>query len=236
MQDKGFNVGSMKKYATRKQEIDKRLEEIITTVIKGKRLKIVDVCCGIGHIVHLLSEISPRSCFHGIDQTSYLIREARRLNAGNTLATFEAGDIYDLAGKYRKQFDISVSWKTLSWLPHYDKMLKALVTVTRKHIFLSSLFYEGDIDFEIKVREYKKERAKRGFNSYYNVYSLPHFREYVFNLGVKDIQVHDFEIGIDLPRPPIDLMGTYTLKMQNRNRLQVSGAVVMSWKIIRLDL
>jgi len=234
--DKTFNLNSMKKYANTRQELDKRLEELITPVIKGKDLKIIDIACGIGHIIHLLSEISQKSHFHGIDQTPYLIEEACRINSDNQLATFEVGDIYNLADKYRKCFDISISWKVLSWLPYYDEMLKALLTVTKNHVYISSLFYDGDIDFEIKVREYKKEQGKQGFNSYYNVYSLPHFKDYAFNLGVKNIEVYNFDIGIDLPKPPIDQMGTYTIRREDGKRFQISGAVVMYWKIIKLDL
>jgi hypothetical protein len=31
-------------------------------------------------------------------------------------------------------------------------------------------------------------------------------------------------------------MGTYTEKLENNKRIQISGAIVMSWKIIRIDL
>ena len=108
--------------------------------------------------------------------------------------------------------------------------------MTKDHIFLSSLFYEGDIDFEIKVREFKKESGSDGFNGYYNVYSLPQFKKFVYSLGAKDIEVFDFDIDIDIAQPPIDQMGTYTVKLQNSKKLQISGAVVMNWKIIRIDL
>ena len=115
-------------------------------------------------------------------------------------------------------------------------MLRDLIHITKNHIFLSSLFYEGDIDFEIKVREFKKESGQDGFNSYYNVYSLPQFKKFVYSLGVKNIEVYNFDIDIDIPRPPIDQMGTYTVKLENSKKLQISGAVVMYWKVIRIDL
>ncbi len=106
----------------------------------------------------------------------------------------------------------------------------------KKHIFISSLFYDGDIDFEIKVREFQKDAGKTGFHSFYNVYSFPRFKEFALKLGAKNVEAHDFKIGIDIPKPPIDKMGTYTQKLTNGKRLQISGAVVMSWKIIRIDL
>lgn len=234
--DKDFNIASMKKYVDQKQEIDKFFEKIITPVIQGKSLKIVDACCGIGHIVCFLSEISPKSTFLGVDQTPYLIEEARRLCQKKEAISFEVGDAYDLHSKYPKEFDISINWKTISWLPYYDKLLRSLVAITKKHIFISSLFYDGDIDFEIKVREFKKDAGKEGFNAFYNVYSFPQFKKFVYGLGAKNIESYDFEISIDIPKPPVDQMGTYTVKSEDGKRLQISGAVVMSWKIIRIDL
>jgi ubiquinone/menaquinone biosynthesis C-methylase UbiE len=234
--DKEFAIASMIKYVDKKQEMDKFLEKLITPIIQGKNLKILDACCGIGHILYFLSEISPKSTFLGVDQTSYLIEEAKTLCQAKKNIYFEVGDVYDLPYKYLKEFDISINWKTISWLPYYDQLLKSIVAVTKKHIFISSLFYDGDIDFEIKVREFKKETGKDGFNAYYNVYSFPHFKDFVYGLGAKNIETYDFEIDIDIPKPPIDQMGTYTVKLENGKRLQISGAVVMSWKIIRIDL
>lgn len=234
--DKEFVITSMRKYVDEKQEMDKFLEKIITPIIIGKKLKILDACCGIGHIVYFLSEISPQSTFLGVDQSSYLIEEAKKLCQDKKNISFEAGDIYSLPSNYPKEFDISINWKTVSRLPYYDQLLESLVAVTKKHIFVSSLFYDGDIDFEIKVREFQKEAGRDGFNAFYNVYSFPRFKKFVYGLGAKNIEAYDFEIGVDIPRSAIDQMGTYTVKLENGKRLQISGAVVMLWKIIRIDL
>jgi ubiquinone/menaquinone biosynthesis C-methylase UbiE len=235
-EDKDYNVSEMKKYVNTKQEIDKELKKIISPIIQKKELKILDACCGIGHITNLLSEISNKSEVVGIDQTEYLIKDAKKELKNKENILFELGDIYKIKKKYKKKFDVTVNWKTISWLPYYDQMLKDLVYMTKKHIFLSSLFYDGDIDFEIKVREFKKESGKKKFNSYYNVYSLPQFKKFVYNLGVKNIKVYNFDIEKDIEKSSIDRMGTYTEKLENGKRLQISGAIVMFWKIIRIDI
>ena len=233
--DKEFNISSMKKYLAEKQEMDKKLEEIITPYIKSKKLQILDPTCGSGHILYFLSEISPDSSFFGMDQTPYLIEEAKKLYNKSNIK-FDVEDVYDIPEKYHKKFDISVCWKTLSWLPYYDEIMKSLFSVTKNHIFLNSLFYDGDIDFQIKAREYKKEKGKNDFTLYYNVYSLPRFKKFVYELGAKSIDVYDFEINIDIPRSNVDYMGTYTEKLSDGKRLQISGAVVMFWKIIKIEL
>jgi len=71
--DKEFFISSMKKYVNEKQEMDKFLEKLITPFTKANSLKILDACCGIGHIPYFLSDINPNIEFLGIDHTKYLI-------------------------------------------------------------------------------------------------------------------------------------------------------------------
>jgi len=235
-EDKAFNIASMQKYVSQKQELDKLLEKLIQPYISGKSLSVLDACCGIGHLSNILSEISPNSKFTGVDQTPYLIEEAHKLFSSNSALKFEISDVNSFVASHTKEFDISISWKTISWLPNYEEMMNSLMYATKKHIFLSSLFYDGDIDFEIKVKEYEKERGQEGSYGFYNVYSLPRFKRFMFELGAKNIEASDFEIGIDLPKPDKNVMGTYTELLQNGKRIQISGAVVMLWKILRIDL
>jgi len=234
--DKEFIISSFKKCVTDKREMDIFLEELISPFIKSKKKNILDACCGIGHIPYFLSEISPESRFLGIDQTSYLIDEGKKLCQNKSNISFKNEDVYNISKKYKKTFDISINWRTLSWLPYYDQMLKELIAVTKDQIFLSSLFYDGDIDFITQVREFKTETGKEHFNDYYNVYSLPQFKKFVFGLGAKNVESYDFDIGLDLPKPQIDQMISYTEKLAGGKRLQLSGAVVLFWKIIRIDL
>ena len=74
------------------------------------------------------------------------------------------------------------------------------------------------------------------FTLYYNVYSLPRFKKFIYDLGAKDVHVYDFEINMDIPRSNVDYMVTYTMIVDNNKRLQISGAVVMFWKIIKIEL
>jgi ubiquinone/menaquinone biosynthesis C-methylase UbiE len=231
--DKDFNIASMKKYVGQKQEMDKALEEMIRPYLASDIPSVLDTCCGIGHVLFFLNETHPQATFLGVDQTPYLIEEARELNAGRKNVSFEIGDLYELSAKYPKRFDLSINWKTLSWLPSYEEALKALFAITKKHVFISSLFYDGDIDFEIKVRQHQKEQ--KGFH-YYNIYSLPRFVQFAKDHGAKHIEVEDFHLSIDVPRGDKDHMGTYTILLADGTRLQMSGAVPMLWKLIRIDL
>lgn len=234
--DDEFYIASLRKYLDQKQEIDKLLDKLITPFIADKKLRILDAGCGLGHSIFFLNQLSPDSIFLGVDQTPIYIKEAKESFGKMPNASFEINNIEDLPQKYPKAFDIAVSRAVISWIPYYDDFIKALIAVTKKHIFLSSLFYEGDIDFITKVRVYKTESGREDFGEYDNVYSLPRFKRFVTGLGAKNIDITDFEIGIDLPKGPIDIMGTYTVKLSNGKRLQISGSIIMTWKWIRIDL
>ena len=87
--DKEFEINSYKKCVTEKREFDKYLEKLISPYIIGKNLQILDAPCGIGHISYFLSEISPQSKFLGIDQTPWIIEEAKKLCKDKKNISFE---------------------------------------------------------------------------------------------------------------------------------------------------
>ncbi len=53
---------------------------------------------------------------------------------------------------------------------------------------------------------------------------------------ILSVKSYNFEIDIDIPKPPIDHMGTYTMTVDNGKRIQISGPILMLWKIVQIDL
>lgn len=228
----------MRGYLRNKPEQVKFFEELIAPFLAdGKMHSVLDACCGIGDLVYYLSRLNAAATFTGVDKADFLIAAARE-NFDNPNVTFQQGDVYALSEQFgEKSFDLSVCKQTLSWLPGYEKPVQELMKVSRRAVFISSLFYDGRIDFETRVREYGSASGREDYNAYYNVYSFPVFREFCVNHGAKDVVGFDFHIGIDIPKPAdLDRMGTYTVKLDSGERLQVSGALLMPWKILRIDL
>ena len=77
--DKEHILHEFKKPLEKKYEMDKILEKIIRPHIENKKLKVLDACCGIGQISHYLYEMNKNLHITGIDQTKFLIDEAKRL-------------------------------------------------------------------------------------------------------------------------------------------------------------
>ena len=228
---------SMRAYLRNKPEQVKFFEEILAPYLTDD-VSVLDACCGIGDLLYFLAQLNPHARFTGVDKAEFLIDEARTHFADTPNVTFEPGDIYALSDQFgKKAFDLSVCKQTLSWLPSYARPVEELMAVTRRAVFISSLFYDGRIDFETRVREHTTDAGRDGYNAFYNVYSFPVFREFCLERGAKDVVGFDFNIRIDLPRPENpDRMGTYTVQLQSGERLQISGALLMPWKIVRIDL
>jgi SAM-dependent methyltransferase len=237
-EDRKRAISSMRAYVDNKPEQVKFFEELIRPYLVDQDVTVLDACCGMGDLTYFLSLLNPKAKFVGIDRAVFLLEEGRKSFSDNPNITFQEADLYDLTSTLGpKSFDLAVCKQTLSWLPDYQQPVRELMNVTRKSIFASSLFYDGRIDFETRVREYVTEAGKDDFNAYYNVYSFPVFREFCIAAGAKDVVGFDFNIGIDLPRSEnIDRMGSYTVKLENGDRLQISGALLLPWKIVRIDV
>lgn len=236
--DDAYAVSSMKKYFDKKQEMDKLLDVLIAPYIVNNNLQILDAGCGIGHSIYFLNELSPGSQFLGVDQTEVYIKEATKFFGSLENAKFVTANVEELPAKYSKFFDVAVSRAVISWMPGYEKFMQALVAVTKKHIFVSSLFYDGDVDFFSTIKMYKGESGvnTETATELRNVYSFPRFKKFVESLGAKEVVAVDFEMPIDLPKPSVDMVATFTEKLANGKRLQISGAIIMSWKWVRIDL
>ncbi|HEX7294107.1 MAG TPA: class I SAM-dependent methyltransferase [Pyrinomonadaceae bacterium] len=229
----------MRSYVQTKPEQVKFFEQLISPYLIGKpNVKVLDACCGIGDLTYFLSQLNPDATFVGIDRASFLIAEANKQFEDDPKVTFRELDVNFLSKEFGpKEFDLAVCKQTISWLPDYKNTITELMAVTRDAVFISSLFYDGRIDFEIRVREHVTDVGKIDYNAYYNVYSFPVFRDFCLAAGARDVVGYDFNIQIDLPRPTdLDRMGTYTVRLDSGDRLQISGALLMPWKIVRIDL
>ena len=235
--DRDFHIQQMSKSIGQKQELDTVLEKIIRPSIVGQTKKILDAGCGLGQVITLLHAMSPNSQYWGVDQTPEFIKYGAQLHAHTDNVQLTCGNIEDLPSVYEdKFFDLTVCRAVISWTPAYAAIIQSLIQVTRERIYLCALFYDGDIDFIIQIREYTKEAGKKDFSEYRNIYSLPEFKRFLISLGLTKIEVVDFEMPIDIPRGPINIMGTYTELLANGKRLQISGVILMQWKWIIINL
>jgi hypothetical protein len=120
--------------------------------------------------------------------------------------------------------------QTISWLESYDEVLKSFFKTKPDWILLTSLFYDGLVDAQIKITDWTKSVAgKKGRQTFYNIYSIPRFTDFAEKSGYRLDCASPFQLPIDLDRPSDKGMGTYTIKRDTGERIQVSGPLMMPW-------
>jgi len=207
------------------------LDEKILNTISGGGGGVLDMACGAAANTFYMAEKYPNINFTGIDyEKSYL--DLCEKTAPNV--SLEQGDWYDLDKKYIGQFDGIVSFQSLSWLHDYQEPIMKLCELQPNWIALSSLFFDGKINFYIKVCDQETNIGALGKEKalYYNIYSLPMIKELFAEYGYTHFEYKKFEIDIDLPKPEKPRLGTYTVQTVEGERLQISAALLMPWYFV----
>lgn len=198
---------------------------------------VIDLGCGAGAATSYIAGRNEHVSFVGIDYSPQMIAIAQKASrqAAQRNVSFQAGDWFDL--RARADVDGVMSLQALSWLPEFERPLKAIFDrIGPRWLAVSSLFYDGDISCAIEVNEHVRERK-----TFYNVYSLPAIDRFARRSGYRLAVAEPFRIDIDIPRPPgRDLMGTYTVRLPSPDaadiqRLQISGPLLMNWQFVVLE-
>jgi hypothetical protein len=180
----------------------------------------------------------PQAAWVGIDSADKFFSLARKYLPGTVRYNLVKGDVYKLREKFPVgSFDVAFSIQTLTWLPRYEDVMREIMGVTGKWIFVTSLFSDFNVDVFSEVYEYKEDWTAANDSPYnYNVYSFPKFRDFCMNCGAREVIGEDFIIDMDLVAPANKLMGTYTVDSLSGTRIQFSGPVFMPWKMIAVRL
>lgn len=224
---KYFNFSLSKK--TEQQKVLERL--LIERGIAPQT--IADIACGGGGGSVHLSKLFPQAKFTMIDANEDAITLARQATEKFN-ATCAVGDIYDLQ-LATDSCDLVICWQTLSWLDKPESALRELVRICKPGgmVLASSLFnLNHDVDVYSKVIDHTRPSSGLGMSYAYNTYSLRTVREWLSGL-VNDLEIHEFSIQTDLNHNGRGI-GTYTVKLETGERLQISAGMLLNWGILEV--
>lgn len=217
---------------------EKQLDFIFASLdrIVGNRqsLSFLDLCCGYGRLIHFLQLWNNKQNYLGVDYLDELTSRGKSIFKDFDNISFETSNAYEISKKYTKQFDVSIIHKTLSWLPYYENVVKELIAVTKESIIITSLFWEGDIDFIVKCNE----NASISDNfSYLNTYSFPKFEKFCMKNGARKVYCTPMKLNFDLEKTAnLNELSTYTLKQTDNSRLEINGPIIQNWMLVQIDL
>ena len=201
--------------------------------LKLNNLTTLDLAAGNGaNLMYLKKNCGNKKYCLGLDYNNKLIKQSQNFITFSDLK-LKKGNILNIKKNYINNFELITSLGTLSWIKEYEKASLQMIKLNPKYIALSSLFWEGLLDFNIKINTLKNKSYKRKLlhYSYYNIYSLSNFLNFFLKKGYKNIYCKKFEIKKELPNKFKDKMGTYTIK-KNKKLLQLSGPILMNWYFI----
>lgn len=195
-----------------------------------KNLKVLEAGSGQGRLLFYMNAFNNQQEYTGIDYVKKNTDYSKKLFKDNMNIYSVQGDFFKLVPKYKKAFDISISYKTLSWLPDYKDAVKQLIKATKKKIYITSLFYDGKMSFVSTIQNHKNKTY-----THLNTYSFPEFKKFCLANGVKKVTAIDMHLDIDLPEPKDkNVLQTYTRKETTGNRLEITGVTILNWKLITL--
>lgn len=201
-----------------------------------KNQKILDAASGYGRLMHFLNEFDLHQNYYGFDYIQELVNKGNNDFDQYSNIKFENHDLLKISEKFYKKFDITILYKTLYCaFEYYEEVLKELIKVTKNKIYITSTFYDGDVDFITKIYLNASNNSK--IYSFSNSYSYPKFEKFCKSCGVKNINSVKMQLDFDLPPPQnSNDIQTYTMLDKNNKRLEVCGNVIMNWKLVELVL
>lgn len=217
-----------------KTEQQKALEKLLINKTGFLPKNIADIACGGGGVSFHLADLYPKTNFSLIDANEDAIKIAKE-STKKINATCDIGDIYNLKLE-SNYYELVICWQTLSWLENPENALKELIRICRPggYIYISSLFnINYDVDIFSKVIDYTRPSSSTGVGCDCNTYSMRTVNKWVNGL-VKEMKVHEFCIDIDIKQKDRSV-GTYTVRTESGQRLQISAGLLMNWGILEIQ-
>jgi SAM-dependent methyltransferase len=193
---------------------------IMKHITSNKIYRCLDVGCGAGANIFHISKKIPFFRFEGLDIREDLIEFAKKMQPE---INFHCADF--LTFNVSEQYDIIIAIQFISSVPFdlRDFIIKAN-ELAKEYIILTGLFSEGWLEQHTIAYD-----LKENWEGIYKIYSLERLKEIVTHvIPNSSIIIEPFNIDIELPKKS-NRFGTYTVKVQDGNLLQISGYMLMPW-------
>jgi hypothetical protein len=198
---------------------------------KDIRSEIGDICAGKGANIFYMAKRFVNSNFTGIEINPEFVKQGNAYFAAQRQKRCRLleDDLYRLNEMHIGRYEGIVSYQSLKCLPDYKTPIEKMIALNPKWIAITSLFFEGNYNARISVQHISQPQDDGYF---YNVYSIPAIKKLFEMHGYSNFLYIPFEIDIDIPKPDTTDMKTYTERLLNGKRIQISGPLLMNWYFI----
>ncbi len=198
--------------------------------INKKTKNILDMGCGYGAQINYFSKIFPNIDFTGWDYSQKAIDFANKNNPKKS-NFFEVKDIYKIKKK-KSFFNLIFSIHTFCVFKKINEPIKRLCSLRPDYIAINSLFYDGQLDVLIHIRDLNNKSIKDSNpDADFNIHSLQNTKLIFKTYGYKIEKIKKF-----FPKKKIkksgDGRGSYTINTSFGKNSIFSGPVYLPWYFI----
>ena len=175
--------------------------------IYADNMNILDIPCGLGHYFYVLKDLGNFK-YYGVDLDSEAVLMAKDVWKNNPEVNFSVQDIKNLNFD-DGFFDIAICYNLILHLKEYKLPLKELFRVSKKYIFVRSLFDDQTSINTLKSSDdYKKVYSDLTYQ--YNTYSKEEMISYVKTLGNCNVTFFPDKVDVsnDSLKKQAELLGT----------------------------
>lgn len=195
------------------------------------RGNILDVACGAGGNTEYMQYrwcLPGNAYLWGIDINQDFIDIAKKECVRSDQAYSQWDITNPLPSDYRNIEGI-VCLQSLFAIENMHKAILNIVNANPGWIALSVLANDNDVTYHVDLMIGKNGTTTR---AKYFIQTIDWYKEFFMSHGYKEFYYEPFDIDIDLPKPEHKSIGTYTEKLEDGRRLQISAGLLMNWYFI----
>ena len=193
---------------------------------------IVDIGTGIGSHLDYLSKKNNHIEFTGIDYSSRLLKEAKKLKRQNNINFLKINILKKNKNKSISNCDGVICIQTFCCFKNAEDPIKFICNLKPKWIAINSLFYDGPLDIQIHIKDYEDLNTNQGSDGDFNTFSIQEiskvFRKYGYNL----LKAIPFYSKKKLPKVKNRGRGSYTMRTELNKNTTFSGPVHLPWHFL----
>jgi len=193
---------------------------------------IVDVGTGLGTHLDYFSKKNTKIKFTGIDYSSRLIQEAKKLKKKKNINFFKVNVLKKNNNKIISNCDGVTCIQTLCAFKDIEKPIKFMCSLTPKWIAINSLFYDGLLDVQIRIKDYNDLNSYLGGDGDFNIFSMQITSKVFKKYGYKLTKLIPFYPKKKLSKIKNGGKGSYTIKNGFKKNIAFSGPVYLPWHFI----
>ena len=183
----------------------------------------LDIGCAKGEFIYFLKKSHPHINYTGLEYSNDLINIGREQPQLNDVEWIH-GDAQDFS--LSKQFDIVYMSGVLSIFDEFEPVLKNSLEHLSANgtLFIWGAFTADDIDVIVRYRD--NNHSPDVWQSAWNMFSLKTISRFLESEGAT-CKTHSFSISTDLKRNHESPVSSYTLNLENGDRVIATGGNII---------